>query len=105
MTDPRGRGEVVFMFNEGSTRDTDQPGRAAREPSDHAGGTRGCGRKEGRRALREVATPFLFIGDLCVNDCGWRLSPVEVVLLKCCRVSGLFGTSLLLVYCVYVPFL
>ena len=40
-TEPRGRGEVVFVFNEGSTRDTDQPGRAAREPSDHAGGTRG----------------------------------------------------------------
>ena len=27
-----GRGEVVFVLNEGSTRDTDQPGRAAREP-------------------------------------------------------------------------
>ena len=39
-TEPCGRGEVVF--NEGSTRDTDQPGRSAREPSDHAGGTRGA---------------------------------------------------------------
>ena len=59
---------------------------------DHAGGTRGAVAKRDD-ALREVTTLFLFLG-LCVNDCGWCLS-VEVELFKCCRVSGLVGTSLL----------
>ena len=74
-TEPCGRGEVVFVFNEGSTRDTNQPGRAAREPSDHAGGTRGCGRKEGRREPGKSRLSFSL--GFCVNDCGWRLSPVK----------------------------
>ena len=51
--------------------------------SDHAGGRLGVevGSAGGGLddALREVATPFLFIGAFCVNDCGRRLY-VEVKL-------------------------
>ena len=74
-TEPCGRGEVVFVFNKGSTRDTDQLGRAAREP--HRGRL-GVEVESARldEAFRKVAT-FIFIGALCVNDCGWRLSPVK----------------------------
>ena len=33
-------------------------------------------RERARRTHREVATPLFSLG-LCVNDCGWRLSPVR----------------------------
>ena len=73
---------VVLMRGEGSTRGTDQQGRAAREPvttpeggSESRSGARekdSTTRKAGHE--REVATPFLFFyWGFCVNDCGRHL--------------------------------
>ena len=62
-------------------------GTSSPRASDHAGGRLGVEVESARLddELREVAT-FFSLG-FCVNDCGRRLSG-EVMLLKCCRVSG-----------------
>ena len=53
----------MFVLSEGSTRDTDQPGRSA---SDHVGGRLGVEVESARLddAFRKVAT-FIFFGVLC----------------------------------------
>ena len=66
---------VVLVRGEGSTRGTDQPGRAGarHEPSDHAGGrlgveSAGGGLDDTKGRLRKGShdsLSFLFIGVLC----------------------------------------